>query len=137
MRGARRHTLAAATLAAALATTLPATPAGALTAEPVTIERAEVARGPCTLASRWRLAVRRVDRGLRVALLLRTPKPDQRWNIFIEHDLEGIFAGSRRSDLEGRVVVRRTVPDHPDVDRFRFGANNTVTGETCRGRVSA
>ena len=96
---------------------------------------AAMARGACSEASRWRLGVIRVDRGFRVGVILRTPRAGQRWNIFLEHDRVGIFAGARRTDLDGRVVVRRIVTDHPGTDRFRVGAHNTATGETCRGRV--
>jgi hypothetical protein len=97
--------------------------------------RGAVARGQCGGPSRWRLAVGRTERGLRVGLLLRTPAAGQRWNVFIDHDREGFFAGARRTDAAGRAVVRRGAPDHAGPDGFRFGANNTVTGETCRGRV--
>jgi hypothetical protein len=98
-------------------------------------ERAAVARGACSETSRWRLAVTRRERVLRVGLILRSRRSAQRWNVFIEHDRVGIFAGARRSDPFGRVRVRRAMRDHIGVDRFRFGANNTVTGETCRGRL--
>jgi hypothetical protein len=135
VRGARHRTLIAVAVALAC---LASGPAWAAPVEPVPVARVIAeARGPCTMGSRWRLAVSHVDEGLRVSLLLRTPREGQRWNIFLEHDAVGIFANKRYTDVDGRISVKRVVPDHDGVDRFRFGANNTETGESCRGRVAA
>ena len=130
VRGPRHRAVAAAIVAACLVT-----PAAVGHAVERPSARATVARGTCSEASRWRLGVTRVDRLFRVGVTLRSRRSNQRWNVFIEHDRVGIFAGARRTDLKGRVRVRRAVPNHTGVDRFRFGANNTITGETCRGRL--
>jgi hypothetical protein len=130
VRGSRHRAVAAVIVAACLVTP----PAAAYAVERPS-GRPIVARGTCSESSRWRLGVIRVEGALRIALTLRTRRPGRRWNVFIEHDRSGIFAGARRTDFRGRVRVRRAVPNHVGADRFRFGANNTITGETCRGRL--
>lgn len=135
MRGARHRTLIVAAVAFAC---LAASPAWAVPVEPAPVARVIAeARGPCTMGSRWRLAVTRVEDGLRIALLIRTPRVGQRWNVFLEHDAVGIFANARSTDADRRITVKRIVPDHLGIDRFRFGSNNTKSGESCRGRVVA
>lgn len=130
VRGPRHGAVVAAIVAACLVT-----PGAMGYAIEFPSERATVARGTCSETSRWRIGVTRSERGFRVGVKLRTRRSGQRWNVFIEHDRVGIFAGARRPDFKGRVRVRRAVPNHRGVDRFRFGANNTITGETCRGRL--
>ena len=99
---------------------------------------AQVARrGECSGRGHWRLAVRRVPGGLRVAFRVRAGNPGQRWNVFMDHNGRGFFAGSRRSDADAMFAVRRVVNDLPGADRFRAGAIDTASGETCRGRVRA
>ncbi|MDP9119587.1 MAG: hypothetical protein M3M93_04820, partial [Actinomycetota bacterium] len=78
------------------------------------------------------------DRGsLRVRLAVRGGRGGQRWNVFMDHDGNGFFAGNRISGSEGFWVVRRRVSNLPGPDRIGFGAHNVATGETCRGRASA
>ncbi len=98
-------------------------------------DRLTIVRGGCSAASHWRLAVRHESGSLRITLIVRSGVPGQRWNVFMDHNGRGFFAGARVSDDRGLVGVRRTTTDLPGVDRFRAGANNTVTGESCRGRV--
>ena len=96
-----------------------------------------IARGGCSGPSRWRLAVRREGGdGLRVTLVVRGGPADQRWNIFVDHNGRGFFAGSRVSDADGIVGVRRTANDLAGLDRFRFGANGKH-GESCSGHARA
>ena len=104
----------------------------------VSVERTQaftIVRGGCSGSSRWRLAARRESGSLLVTLIVRSGTPNQRWNVFMDHNKRGFFAGSRVSDPRGVVGVRRTATNLPGVDRFRAAANNTVTGESCRGRV--
>ena len=97
---------------------------------------AVVRRGECTGPSRWRLRVVPDGDEIRVRLAVRGGAAGQRWNIFMDHNGTGFFAGSRISGEDGAWVVRRRVPNLDGTDRIRFGAHNVPTGETCRGRAS-
>lgn len=99
--------------------------------------RVVVRHGDCDGVSRWRLAVRVVDGGLRVRFLLGGGAAGQTWNVFLDHNGRGFFAGSRVSREGGIVAVRRLTVDAPGEDTIRAGAHNTATGETCAGRVVA
>ncbi len=54
----------------------------------------------------------------------------------MDHNGVGFFAGSRISERDGLVVVRRRIVDLDGEDRIRAAAHDTVTGETCRAGVS-
>jgi hypothetical protein len=99
-------------------------------------QAAVVRRGPCSGPSRWKLDVRTIADGrLRVRFTVRGGKAGQKWHVFLDHNGRRIFAGSRISQENGLFVVTRRVPDRPRADRFTAGANNTVTGEICKGRA--
>jgi hypothetical protein len=53
----------------------------------------------------------------------------------MNHNGEFLFGRSRTSDALGDVVIRRAVENRPGEDRFRFGAHNVATGETCQGSI--
>lgn len=106
-----------------------ARPAGA-------IETGAVRHGACSVLSHWRLRVVRDGGILRVRLAVRDGGAGQRWNIFMDHNGTGFFAGYRISDASGFWAVRRRVRNLVGTDTIRFGAHNVVTGETCRGRTS-
>jgi hypothetical protein len=95
-----------------------------------------VRHGACSVQSHWTLRVVRDGGILRVRLALRDGAAGQRWNIFLDHNGTGFFAGYRISDATGSWAVRRRVRNLAGVDTIRFGAHNVVTGETCRGRAS-
>ena len=97
---------------------------------------ATVRQGACSGPTRWKLGVLRDGGTLRVRLAARGGSPRQRWNIFMDHNGTGFFAGYRISDPTGFWVVRRRVRNLVGTDTIRFGAHNVVTGETCRGRTS-
>jgi hypothetical protein len=97
---------------------------------------AVVRRGACTGASHWRLRVIPDAGVLRVRLTVRGGRAGQRWNIFMDHDGTGFFAGYRISGEDGLWLVRKRVQNHPGADLIRFGSHNVVTGETCSGRAS-
>jgi hypothetical protein len=98
---------------------------------------ATVRHARCSGPSRWRLAVVRDAGSLRVRLAVRGGRPGQRWNVFMDHNGTGFFAGHRISGTDGFWVVRRRVANRAGTDAIRFGAHNVATGETCRGRASA
>ncbi len=111
----------------------------ALAAAPVAaIEDPAVGRdGSCSDTSHWQLRLRTVDRGmLRVRFVIAGGAAGQEWNIFMDHNEEGFFAGSRISGDDGLVVVRRRVADLDGPDTIRATAHDTATGETCRARIT-
>ena len=95
-----------------------------------------IRHGACSVLSHWTLRVVRDGGILRVRLAVRDGAAGQRWNIFLDHNGTGFFAGYRISDAGGFWVVRRRVRNLAGTDTIRFGAHNVVTGETCRGRAS-
>ena len=99
-------------------------------------EIAVVRRGACTGPSHWRLRVVPDAGVLRVRLTVRGGRAGQRWNIFMDHDGTGFFAGYRISGEDGFWQVRKRVQNHAGADTIRFGAHNVITGETCSGRAS-
>jgi hypothetical protein len=101
------------------------------------LEVARVRRGTCSGASLWTQRVVRDGGLLRVRLAVRGGRAGQRWNIFMDHNGTGFFAGYRISRVDGSWVVRRRVRNLAGTDTIRFGAHNVVTGETCRGRTAA
>jgi hypothetical protein len=101
------------------------------------LEVASVRRGTCSGASLWTQRVVRDGGLLRVRLAVRGGRAGQRWNIFMDHNGTGFFAGYRISRVDGSWVVRRRVRNLAGMDTIRFGAHNVVTGETCRGRTAA
>lgn len=100
------------------------------------VEVATVRQGACSGPSGWRLSVVRDGSSLRVRLAVRGGKAGQRWNIFMDHNGNGFFAGSRVSGADGVWVVRRRVRNLRGTDTISFGAHNVVNGETCTGRAS-
>ena len=118
----RRRALAVFLLVALIATAHPAA--------------AVVREGACTGPSHWRLRVLPDGDVLRVRLAVRGGRAGQRWNIFMDHNGTGFFAGYRISGEDGAWVVRKRVPNLAGTDTIRFGAHNVATGETCSGRAS-
>jgi hypothetical protein len=92
--------------------------------------------GACTGPSHWRLRVLPDGDVLRVRLAVRGGRAGQRWNIFMDHNGTGFFAGYRISGEDGAWVVRQRVRNLAGIDTIRFGAHNVATGETCNGRAS-
>jgi hypothetical protein len=122
-----------AALVVVLVPLLLAAPAGATPAAPAF---RLMRTGECSGPSHWRLVVRRDARRLLVRFAVRGSAAGQGWNVFMDHNGSGFFAGTRTSGTGGRFVVRRTVANRPGVDRIRAGAHNTLSGEICRGRAT-
>lgn len=90
----------------------------------------------CSGASRGALTVRRLDVGvLRVRLVIMGGLEGDEWNVFMDHNGEGFYSGTRIAREGGLVVVRRRTEDLDGADRIRAGAHDTETGETCTARV--
>jgi hypothetical protein len=95
------------------------------------------ARGRCSGPSRWALTIRRTAGDtLGVRLVVTGGRAGQKWNVFMDHNREGFFAGSRTSGPDGFFVVRRRVANLAGDDIISFGANNVPSHETCEGRAS-
>ena len=101
------------------------------TARPVA---AVVRDAPCTGPSHWRLRVVPDANVLRVRLTVRGGRAAQRWNIFINNNGTGFFAGHRIYPVRPEPgSCAGAVPNLAGIDRIRFGAHNVATGETCSG----
>jgi hypothetical protein len=112
---------------------------GPVGAVPDAVDHATIARrGPCTGASTWRLRVVALPTAeLRVRFTIVGGAAGETWNLFMDSDGIGFFAGSRVSDVRGLVSVRRRTADGPAVELIRATAHDVATGEICRGRVRA
>jgi hypothetical protein len=95
-----------------------------------------VRAGDCTGPSHWRLSVRREGTRLRVRFSVRGGIQGQTWNVFMDHNGTGFFAGTRTSEIGGLFVVRRIVANRPGIDRIGASAHDTRSGEICRGRAT-
>ena len=92
--------------------------------------------GDCTGVSTWKLRVIALATSeLRVRFLVVGGEEGQTWNVYLDRDGVGFFAGSRDSDIGGLVRVRQRIPDLPGEEVIRAAGHNVVTGEVCRGRV--
>lgn len=122
-----------------LACCLLATTAGSAGAMTDARDRAAIARhGTCTGASAWRLRVVALPTAeLRVRFTIAGGAAGETWNLFLDSDGVGFFAGSRVSELGGLVTVRRRTTDGPTEELIRATAHDVATGEICRGRVRA
>jgi hypothetical protein len=94
--------------------------------------------GDCTGVGSWRLRVVSLTTSeLRVRFLVIGGEEGQTWNVYLDRDGVGFFAGSRESGAGGLVTVRRRISDLPGEELIRAAGHNVVTGEVCRGRVRA
>lgn len=100
--------------------------------------RSVVTRGLCRDGpSHWRLSiVKETGRTLLTRLLVKGGRAGQRWNIFMDDNGRGIFAGSRVSRDQGLFAVTRRIANRRGVDHIHFAAHNVVTGDQCRGRAA-
>ncbi|HEU4355750.1 MAG TPA: hypothetical protein VFT27_09200 [Actinomycetota bacterium] len=98
----------------------------------------EDARGSCSGGpSEWRLTVgRETDRTLRIRFRIEGGEPGQAWQLFISDNGDRVYAGTRVSNDEGRIRVRRLTADRVGRDRIEAAGVNLETGESCSGRVT-
>ena len=88
-------------------------------------------------ASHWRLRVTVDDLGLLVVRFrIAGGSAGETWNLFLDRNGTGFFAGSRVSNAFGVVRVRRRISDAPGADVIRAAGHDVATGEICRGRVT-
>ncbi len=97
-----------------------------------------VRRGACSVASSWKLRVVPDDQGmLRVRFTLLGGAVGEKWNVYLDQNGTGFFAGSRTSRDGGLVSVGRLTTDSIGVDLIGATAHDVISDETCRGHVSA
>ena len=112
-------------------------PNPAVSADPSTLSRV-TRHGDCTGISTWQLRVVTLSTSeLRVRFLVLGGDEGQTWNVYLDRDGVGYFAGSRESSVGGLVRVRQRIADLPGEEVIRAAGHNVVTGEVCRGRVKA
>jgi hypothetical protein len=137
-----RHVLARrALVAGALAIAVVAASFPALAGEAPVVDasaRSVIAGGTCRDGpGHWRLSLRKQSgRILLVRLLVRGGRPGQRWNIFMDDNGRGFFAGSRVSRDGGVFAVGRRIANRPGIDHIHFAAHNVVNGNQCRGHAA-
>ena len=86
--------------------------------------------------TQWKLRVLPDDADmLIVRFALEGGDPGHTWNLFLDQNGTGFFAGSRVSGDLGFVRVGRRTPDAPGTDVIRAAGHDVTTGEICRGRV--
>lgn len=106
--------------------------ASAVGSAPSVVRQGACVGGP----SHWRLRVFADAAGMLVVRFrLSGGSPGETWNVFLDQNGTGFFAGSRVSDESGLVRVRRRTEDLPGVEVIRAAGHDVVTGEICRGRV--
>jgi hypothetical protein len=98
----------------------------------------EDARGSCSGGpSEWRLKVGRESPStLRIRFRIEDGDPDQAWQLFISDNGVRVYAGTKVSDDDGRIRIRRLALDRPRRDRIEAAGVNLVTGESCSGRLT-
>lgn len=96
-----------------------------------------VHRGACDPGpSHWKLRVLTDDTGLLIVrFALVGGEPGHTWNLFLDQNGTGFFAGSRVSGDLGFVRVGRRTPDAPGTDVISAAGHDVATGEICRGRI--
>lgn len=120
-----------------IACALASVPSPTVSAGPAIASRA-ARHGDCTGISTWQLRVVTLATSeLRVRFLVLGGDEGQTWNVYLDRDGVGFFAGSRESGAGGLVRVRQRIPDLAGEDVIRAAGHNIVTGEVCRGRVKA
>jgi hypothetical protein len=92
--------------------------------------------GTCTLSATWKLAVKRVDAGLKVTFTISGGAKGHRWTIFMDDNGTGFYARSRNASASGSLKVTKTIPDLRGKDRISAAASDRGTGETCSGRAT-
>jgi hypothetical protein len=134
---AGRFSRASAGRAAVLAIAVSVALSSIVTAGAVGTAQGVVRQGACVGGpSHWRLRVLSDGAGvLVVRFRLVGGGSGETWNLFLDHDGAGFFAGSRVSDDTGLVRVRRRTEDLPGFDVIRAAGHDVATGEICRGRV--
>ena len=94
-------------------------------------------QGSCTGSSHWRLrAIPDATGMLDVRLQLADSAPGDTWNLYLDQNGTGFFAGSRVSGDLGFVHVRKLILASIDTtDVIGAAGHDITTGEICQGHV--
>lgn len=121
--GSRRVLLALATLCAALALPL----AARADDGPDDVRRT----GACSRSSEVKLRLRSADDVIRVEIEIETRQRGSRWAVILLHERRTAFRGKLRTDGDGSIELRRSVPNWFGVDSFVVRATGPRS-ESCR-----
>jgi len=87
--------------------------------------------------SEWELRVRRVDGSrLRIRFEIEEGTPDNEWQLFLSDNGRRVYAGTKVSDAEGGVRVRRSTADRTGDDLIKASGVDLENGEICSGSVT-
>lgn len=97
-----------------------------------------VRRGDCSGRADWKVKVGPDDGRLEVEAEVDSNRAGQRWRWQLRQDGSLVASGTRRTGgTSGSFTVRRLVSNTAGPDRIVFTARHRVTGQTCRGVVTA
>lgn len=109
---------------------VPATPALAKAGDVIT-------QGRCSGASTWKLKLSPENGAIEVDFEVDQNVVGQTWGVAIEQNGAVVFRGRRTTTApSGSFGLRIVRPDNAGPDRFRAGARNPITGETCLGAAT-
>jgi hypothetical protein len=92
--------------------------------------------GSCTGHSDWRLEVRHDDADtLEVRFRVDHTPSGKVWDVFLSDNGTRFFAGTRTSNADGEVRVRKLTRDRSGTDRIKAYGYSHASGEVCSGRV--
>jgi hypothetical protein len=96
------------------------------------------AHGDCSGPSEWTLSLHASPASLlTVKYSVKGGRSGQRWNVFVDDNGRGVFAGSRTSGTKGAFSVSVSVANLLGRDKISVASNDTATGETCHARAGA
>jgi hypothetical protein len=93
-----------------------------------------VRRGRCSTASNWKLKAGARDNGLEIEFEVDSNRVDQTWAVQLSDNGTRIFSGQRTTQApSGSFSVRKVTSNRAGSDTVVATAQNTASGETCRG----
>jgi hypothetical protein len=100
--------------------------------------RADDDHGSCSDGpSQWRLDVgRESSTTLRLRFEIEGGDPDQEWQLFISDNDHRVYAGTKVSEDNGRLRVRKLTADRAGRDRIEAAGVNLDTGESCSASLT-
>jgi hypothetical protein len=97
-----------------------------------------IARGHCTGASTWKLKVSPEGRRIEVEFEVDQNRNNRLWRVKIAQDGKLVWRGSRLTRApSGSFTARRLLVNTAGSDRIAARATNAMTGEVCRGVLTA
>ena len=97
-----------------------------------------IATGPCSAGSTWKLKNSPENGQLEVEFEVDQNVVGDTWRVVIRYNGERIFRGRRVTEApSGSFEVERRVANQAGPDTVQARAENTRTGEICRGTVTS